>query len=479
MSGTSSQQSHQQPPQRAYPSVIIVGAGLGGLMLGALLEQINIPYHIFERAAEVRPLGSAMTLGPNLMPIFEQLGLVEEIRKFSLPCLGLDVYNESMKHLGTIDLKSHKALAGHEHLLFARPLLYELMRKQVPASKITMGKKVLRTEEKEDRVVIHCSDNTTYEADILIGADGAYSGVRQSLYKQMDAQGILPKVDLENFSIGYVTMVGVANPQDPEKFPQLKDSVSHFTSVMGEGSKNWTIVNVPNNQICWAMSVQLGDSKLKGQQFRNSEWGPEANESMIKEFQDFPTPWGGKMGDIIEATPKHLISKVFLEEKVFKTWYHGRIALLGDAAHKMLPSAGQGAVNAMQDAIVMANCLYNMSNCSVASIRAAFEDYYSQRYHRANEQFERSKSLGKVMLGQTWSDRVVRHAIFNYTPDWVVQRGFAKSFEYRPQAAWLPLAENKGTGKVLPQECKRWEINDKEKQVEQAQQQARQQVQQV
>lgn len=88
--------------------------------------------------------------------------------------------------------------------------------------------------------------------------------------------------------------------------------------------------NVADNQICWGLSVQLSETEAKEQQFRNSEWGPESNEAMLSEFQDLPIPWGGTMGDIFEATPKQLISKVFLEEKMFKTWYHGRTVLLGD-----------------------------------------------------------------------------------------------------------------------------------------------------
>ncbi|KAK3814504.1 MAG: hypothetical protein J3R72DRAFT_55794 [Linnemannia gamsii] len=56
------------------PTVLIVGAGLGGLMLGALLEKSGVRYTIFERAAIVKPLGSAMAVGPTLLPIFEQLG---------------------------------------------------------------------------------------------------------------------------------------------------------------------------------------------------------------------------------------------------------------------------------------------------------------------------------------------------------------------------------------------------------------------
>ncbi|KAF8916354.1 hypothetical protein BGZ58_005305 [Dissophora ornata] len=158
------------------------------------------------------------------------------------------------------------------------------------------------------------------------------------------------------------------------------------------------------------------------------------------------------MADVFVDTPTHLISKVFLEEKMFKTWYHGRTVLTGDACHKMLPGAGQGAVNAMQDAVVLANCLYAMPDKSASSITAAFEEYFKQRHQRAHTQFVRSNEMSQTMVGQTWVDRLLRHVMLNYIPNWVLQISFNKTFEYRPQIAWLPLAENRGTGKVLPQE---------------------------
>lgn len=68
----------------------------------------------------------------------------------------------------------------------------------------------------------------------------------------------------------------------------------------------------------------------KRQQFKNSEWGPEANAPMIKEFYDFRCPYGGIVGDLIDATPPELISKVYLEHKLFKSWSHGRSVLIGD-----------------------------------------------------------------------------------------------------------------------------------------------------
>jgi hypothetical protein len=79
------------------------------------------------------------------------------------------------------------------------------------------------------------------------------------------------------------------------------------------------------------MTVQLDSSKTsKDVTFKNAEWSPEANESMIKEIRNFPSNFGGVIGDLIDATPRDRISRVYLEEKMFETWYHGRAVLIGD-----------------------------------------------------------------------------------------------------------------------------------------------------
>jgi len=112
------------------------------------------------------------------------------------------------------------------------------MLKQIPPEKISLGKKVLRIENKDNKVIIHCSDNTFHEGDILVGADGAYSSVRQSLYRDLDSQGLLPKSDLEQMSIGFVGMVGATSPKNPEKYPQMKDNNSHYSQVLGPDSRS-------------------------------------------------------------------------------------------------------------------------------------------------------------------------------------------------------------------------------------------------
>ncbi|KAF9977702.1 hypothetical protein BGZ65_007299 [Modicella reniformis] len=214
-------------------------------------------------------------------------------------------------------------------------------------------------------------------------------------------------------------------------------------------------MSVPDNQICWTYGIQLSEVEAKEQQFRNSEWSPEQNEVMLQQVRNLSCPWGGRMADIVDATPKHLISKVFLEEKVFMTWYHGRTVLIGDACHKVLPTTGLGAANAFQDAVVLANCISNMKDWTQKSITGSFKEYYKQRFRRVNEQFEGSHMMARTMIGQSWSERMVRYAVLHCMPKCMQERNVDRRMEYRPQIAWLPLVEKRGAGHVQPQEGKR------------------------
>ncbi|KAF9359789.1 hypothetical protein BGX26_011448 [Mortierella sp. AD094] len=447
--------SEHSTVKESAPVVLIIGAGLGGLMLGAILETTNIPYHILERATELRSLGSAISISGNILPAFEQLGIYEELKRESLPHMSLDFLDTKANRMGSFEAKGHKKSCGVDVLITARPKLYDLLRRQVPAHKISLGKKVLRTKEhvdKKDKISVFCSDNTEYECNIVVGADGAYSAVRQNMYNQLEEHGKLPLCDKETFSISYITMVGVAKPPNPEKYPELKDDRSYFRLIVGDNNESSYAVTTPNNQISWGIQVQVPESSAKELQFRNSEWGPEAIETMLKEFEDFPCAYGGTMKEIFDATPKELISKVFLEEKVFQTWYNGRSVLLGDACHKMLPGAGQGAGMAMRDAVVLANCIYNMKDYSTESINTAFASYYKQRFPEANIQFKNSANMAKIMFGQKWSERALRYMMLNYTPYWLIQKKQNNDYAYRPQINWLPLVEKRGIGNVLPQE---------------------------
>ncbi|KAF9341996.1 hypothetical protein BGZ91_003693 [Linnemannia elongata] len=401
------------------PTVLIVGAGIGGLFLANLLQHAGIDFEIFERSAQVKPLGSAMVAGPNILPVFSQLGLLKQMEKISKPLKCLNVYN-----------------------VFARKNLYALLLSQIPPHKIHLSKKILSMQELEDGVAIHCSDKSRYVGDILVGADGAYSGVRQSLYRQLAAAKLLPKNDEEDLAMRYTCLVGTTESLDPEEFPFLGDDFAHFEIVLAKNSsESVACFTIPDNKICWLYTVQLS-ANSPDERFSNSEWGPEATQAMCEKIRHIKAPFGRTMGELIDVTPKDSLSKVMLEEKLFQTWYHGRT---------MLPSAGQGAINAMQDATILANCINDIKRLDRESISAHLKDYQDQRYQFAKIQFETSKRFAVIMGGQTWTEALIRKVVLAYMPKSLNRRRQDKTCAYQPQANFLKLAPERGEIETLPQ----------------------------
>ncbi|KAF8981816.1 hypothetical protein BGZ46_002229 [Entomortierella lignicola] len=433
------------------PHVLISGAGIAGLILALTLEKANISYEIFEKAKELKPLGAVMSLNPTVFPVFEQLGIYEDFLKISRPVLHAVIRDENTDLLASLAIENSKELLGYDCAVCARPALYEMLLARVPAQKVHLGKKIESFLQDTEGVVARLQDGTTVHGDILVGADGAYSKVREHLYKQLQDQGKLPKADSEPISRGFVCMVGLTNPLDSEKFPDLKDQVSHSDTMVGSDSSfSWGALTLPGNIVSWGVIVQLNAETAKYENFRDPEWGAEANSQLIKDVSQFKTRYG-TIGSLIESTPKDYISRVFLEDKLFETWTHSRVALIGDACHKVNPSAGLGAVNAIQDAVVLANSIYEMSSTSQDNIVKALKEYREQRFEEAKTQYETSKFAAKILYGHTYFERAFRYVLINYMPKPVQTYNFLKSMAYRPQIAFLPQTPNRGTATALPQ----------------------------
>ncbi|KAG0049879.1 hypothetical protein BGZ83_005310 [Gryganskiella cystojenkinii] len=450
---------------RKTPKVMIVGAGVGGLFLAILLDRAGIPYEIYERAPEVRALGSVMALNANILPVFEQLGIYEEFKKISLPCKSLELMYGSMQKIASVGTIDEKHI-GYEYQLFTRPDLYALLQSHIPEEKIHFNKKVMTISQDEDEVLIRCSDGSQYHGDILVGADGAYSNIRQHLYMVLKEKGLLPRSDTEELSKGYTCLVGTTDPVDPEKYPFVKKEHTNQLQVIVEGSPySFTIFNIPGNRICYVAVCQLTTmGETESEKFRNSEWSSERTAEIISVVKDFEAPCGGTLGDLINLTPPDKVSRVFLEDKLFETWAHGRTVLIGDAAHKLLPSAGSGAVCAMQDAVVLANCLYDLESLKPWAISKAFQDYKEQRYSHVKDQYENSKNNAVFLHGQTPFEKIMRYIVFNWLPDSVKNRQVFKDAMYRPQCTFLEPAPQRGTGTILPQKpSKRYQEEKKQK----------------
>ncbi|KAK5821529.1 hypothetical protein F5H01DRAFT_337337 [Linnemannia elongata] len=436
------------------PTILIVGAGLGGLMLGALLEKSDVPYLIFERASAVKPLGSAMSIGPTLLPIFEQLGIYDEFLTIGKYLTRLVGYKETLVPLKPLDLSPVEEFTGYGQYIVARPKLYDLILKQVPPHKIHFGHRVLNITEKDDKVTLHLSNSNTFEGDIIVGADGAYSAVRQRMYEQLKAEGLLPKSDQEDLPFSCTCLVGQTKVLDPEEFPTVAEPQCHFNNLYGDDKPfTWHTFNTAQGTLCWMVLHHLSRKTSKAameQRFRhseNSEWGDYPAQTMCEETRNFPIQLlDGKrrtLGDLYDQTPKEFISKVMLEEKVFTTWHHRRYVLMGDACHKLNPAGGHGAVTAMHDAIALANLFYAMPAKTGEDITKIFEEYQKERLPAVTESFNNSRQLAKT------AGRGIVGAIILYLttliPAWLWRIAMAKTIRFRPQVGFLPAIVVKGS----------------------------------
>ncbi|KFH66062.1 hypothetical protein MVEG_08163 [Podila verticillata NRRL 6337] len=438
----------------AKPKVLIVGAGIGGLMLAFLLKKGGVPFLVLERAHEVKPLGSGLTMGSNVKPLFEQLGIYKEFQAIGKQGDHVKLLNEDLTPYIVVDFTARQKMCAADEYIVARPDLYELLLRQIPKENILMGKKMVSFQQDTKGVTVQCADGTSYSGDILVGADGTYSSVRESLYKDLQAEGKLSKYDAKPLPFQCVCLLGQTETLDPEEFPQLKLPQTEFNSVLGN-QKDYTRVTITTkrNTICWVNILFLDKRTSKtGEFFRNSEWGPQGVESMCEEVRDFTVP-GGKdgqvltMGDLIDRTPKDLISKVMLEEKVFDAWFSGRTVLLGDACHKLNPSGGAGALSAIHDAVALANWICSLQSTSLPTLARVFKEYHAERHPIAKRNLLNSQVLS-ALGGKSFMSMVFR-ALFKRMPKWIWNRIFLTTMaKARPQLSFLPLV--KDTGSVRP-----------------------------
>ncbi|KAG0235858.1 hypothetical protein BGW41_000650 [Actinomortierella wolfii] len=432
--------------------VLIVGAGLGGVMLAACLEKAGVSYTVFERAQKVKPLGSAMSLNPSIFPVFKQLGIYDEFIRLSVPVKTATSYTPTYKIVQQLDFTFVKERFGGYLQIIDRPALYNLLASLVPAEKILYGKKVMSVEQNAEGVMIRIADGTTYHGDVLVGADGAYSAIRQSIYKILKEKGELPEEDNTAPPYNTLCVVGVTRPLPPE-IVDASDDECRCVSI--------TYDNLPYMSLCftakgrrseWMVLQHSGEYKTRDEErFRNSEWGPEASQSLCDAVRDLPSPFGKgqTLGSLIDNTDKEGISKVMLEEKLYKTWHYGRTVLLGDACHKFFPAAGQGAVTAMLDALTLANVLEACPTNHIDDVKRCLEAYVEEQFPIAEQAYATSTSVGAGWK-RDFKGFITR-LVTRILPDFIKKSLYGKPLHNRPQLAFLPYVEPTGSIPPTPQ----------------------------
>ncbi|KAF8927172.1 hypothetical protein BGZ52_004774, partial [Haplosporangium bisporale] len=434
--------------------VTIVGGGIGGLTLANTFERAGINYIILEKSTTIRALGAALGLDATSLPVMEQLGLLDDFYTASKPVRHFNFYSEEIKSIGLVDFSDLEEIGGYPAIILDRPSFYNILLKNIPKHKIIYNKRVLSVTQDGEGATAKCADGSEYFSDIIVGADGAYSAVRQNMYKDLKAKGKLSSSDDKPLSYNQHCLVGVTEPLDPEQYPVLKVDTTDFEIVIPKSDPFYAIyMPIPGNKLAWAViqNVTRADAR-KGDSFKFSEWTPEATMEMANFVRHQPSPFNGTLGDIIDKTPRDLISKIMLEEKFFETWHDGRIVLLGDACHKVVPSAGLGANLAILEAVHLCNLLVELPSVSDKNIAKVFDSYYERRAKIAKSALGNSRQFGKVMGDRGMFPQLIRKLFLNHMPDWLNRKSNVMRLQYRPQLNFLPQIPNRGSVEGKPQE---------------------------
>lgn len=354
-------------------NITIVGAGIGGLASALTLTQAGHVVTVHERAPQLIDQGAGITLAPNATRVLYHLGLGADLEATSVtpPKIEHRHYRTGEVILRMIT-RDFRALYGSPYLRLHRWDLQHAMitrLAEVAPHALKLGSRVDAVVPRDGHVELRFADGRVETAEVVVAADGIRSGIREALFHPA------PPV----YS-GFVAWRGLV---DTSKLPRhLHESAVAF----GQG-RHINRYLVRRGELLNFVAVAHRDA------WAEEGWTiPAPLDEFREEFSSFDE--GTRT---IISRPVHgevfkwgLFGRPWLEQ-----WSHGRIVLLGDAAHPMLPFLGQGAANALEDAMILARCL----SLDVTPERA-FARYQRTRHPRAREATEKAAKRGERYLGE-------------------------------------------------------------------------------
>lgn len=321
--------------------IIIAGAGIGGLTAAMCLHRAGHDVTVYEAVSEMRPLGVGINIQAGAVRILCSLGLEPALAATAIETRELRYANRHGQTIWADPRGRHAGLPWPQFSIHRGELQMILARaaqEMLGPARIRMGRRIARFAQHHDKVSAQFVDRDgmpveNVEADILIGADGIHSAVRARYYPNEGPpkwQGILMwrGVTVGKPYLGGATMVQAGHHN--QKFVCYPISRAH--AERGEALINW---------IC---DLHMGDGALPSREDWNK---PGRLEDFLPRFADWNFGWLD-VPDVIRNA--HTILEFpMVDRDPLPRWSHGRITLLGDAAHPMYPIGSNGASQAILD----------------------------------------------------------------------------------------------------------------------------------
>jgi salicylate hydroxylase len=332
----------------ATTEIAIVGAGIAGLATAVALRQAGIDAVVYEQTRALGEVGAGVSLTANSIRVIGGLGLLPRLDEQAVRLTdGMVLYAQSGERLG-----GPSAGAGDGRNVHRADLI-DVFRSALPPGAVRLASRLESVSDLGDHVELRFADGSSVRAAGVVGADGIHSVVRSAV-------GAAP-------SPVFSGMVAYRGLIPAERMPEWP--LTEATMYVGAG-RHFLVFPVRRGTLLNFVAFVPADEHMQ------ESWSaPGDPVQLADEFRDWAEPVRRFIAQIDTTFQWGLYDREPLER-----WTRGRVTLAGDAAHAMLPHAGQGANQSIEDAAALAALL---DGRPAADIPAAFVDYETARRERA------------------------------------------------------------------------------------------------
>ena len=311
------------------PRIVIIGGGIGGLAAALALEQRGAEVIVTEQLSQLSEIGAGLNLTPNAIKAFRALGLEDRINAIGAGSEFLVIRSwKNGRYISRVRRGDLREKFGAPNLTVHRADLLSILANALKATDIRLGKRCVAVEARKDSAVARFADDSEIEADIIVGADGIHSAVRRSLFG----------ADVPRFT-GCICWRGMA----PAEAVPHDINTTDGTMWMGPHGH---VVHYP---------VRRGELINIVAHFDSDAWTEESwtRECDVAEPVTAYAGWHSALTRLFPCSTRWYKWALYDHDPLEK-WSKGRVTLLGDSAHAMLPYLGQGAAMAIEDGCVLA-----------------------------------------------------------------------------------------------------------------------------